>query len=78
MYIMALRSSIEFSGLNGIADLAQKMVETKKGQCLPFSLLAVGIGTYLTSCNSYRGEGVLCYEGCEEPVAQSNGRSKDG
>ncbi|XP_028955524.1 uncharacterized protein [Malus domestica] len=47
MYIMDLRSSIEFSGLNGIADLAQKMVETEKDSVYPLVYLLLTLALIL-------------------------------
>ncbi|XP_016650816.1 PREDICTED: uncharacterized protein LOC103321691 [Prunus mume] len=46
-YIMDMRSSIEFSGLNGIADLAQKMVETKKDSVFPLVYLLLTLALIL-------------------------------
>ena len=40
-YIFDVRSSIEFSKLEGICDLAQKMVETKKNMVYPLVYLLV-------------------------------------
>ena len=40
-YILDMRSSIEFSNLLGIGDLAQKMVETKKHVVYPLVYLLV-------------------------------------
>ncbi|XP_020422138.1 uncharacterized protein LOC109949841 isoform X1 [Prunus persica] len=46
-YIMDMRSSIEFSGLNGIADLSQKMVETKKDSVFPLVYLLLTLALIL-------------------------------
>jgi hypothetical protein len=42
-YIFYVRSSIEFSRLEGICDLAQKMVETKKNVVYPLVYLLVSL-----------------------------------
>ncbi|XP_021828838.1 uncharacterized protein LOC110769211 isoform X3 [Prunus avium] len=46
-YILDMRSNIEFSGLNGIADLAQKMVETKKDCVFPLVYLLLTLALIL-------------------------------
>ena len=46
-YIIYMRSSIEFSNLLGIGDLAQKMVETKKHVVYPLVYLLVKLALIL-------------------------------
>ena len=46
-YIIDMRSSIEFSNLLGIGDLAQKMVETKKHVVYPLVYLLVTLALIL-------------------------------
>ncbi|XP_057464445.1 uncharacterized protein LOC130754290 [Actinidia eriantha] len=52
-YIVDMRSSNDFSRLNGISDLAKKMVETGKKQSLSISLLAFDFGINIAGCNCY-------------------------
>ena len=55
-YIYDVRSSIEFSKLEEICDLAQKMV--------------VGdFGINFTNCDCHCGKSIFCYEDCEESIA---------
>ena len=42
-YIFDVRSNIEFSKLEGICDLAQKMVETRKNVVYPLVYLLVSL-----------------------------------
>ena len=68
-YIYDVRSSIEFSKLKGICDLAQKMVETKKKCGLSISLLVGDFGINFTSCDYHYEKSIFCYEDCEESIA---------
>ena len=68
-YIFYVRSSIEFSKLEGICDLAQKMVETKKTCGLSISLLIGEFGINLTSCDCHCEKSIFYYENCEESIA---------
>ncbi|KAH9805856.1 TTF-type domain-containing protein [Citrus sinensis] len=47
VYIMDMQSSVEFSGLNGIGDLAQKMVETNKHKVFSLVYLLVTLALVL-------------------------------
>jgi hypothetical protein len=76
MYIIDLRNDNEFSSIEGITSLAEKMVKTKKNL---FSLIymcvcvCVGARAYkiivtITNCNYnyYTGEGFFHYAYCQE------------
>ena len=63
-YIIDMRSSIEFSNLLGIKDLARKMVETKKHVVHPLVYLLV-----LASCDCHSRESIFSYEDSEESIA---------
>ena len=47
VYIMDMQSSVEFSRLNGIGDLAQKMVETNKHKVFSLVYLLVTLALVL-------------------------------
>ena len=68
-YIFDVRSSIEFSKLEGICDLAQKMVETKKNMVYPLIYLLVSLALTLpVAIARYYGKSIFCYEDCEESI----------
>ena len=64
-YIIDMRSSIEFSNLLGIGDLAHKMVETKKHVVYLLVYLLVTLALIL-SCDCHSRESIFSYEDCEE------------
>ncbi|KAI5335394.1 hypothetical protein L3X38_025527 [Prunus dulcis] len=72
-YIWDMSSNNKFTELKGITDLAQKMVETKKGSDLPFSVLASDTSVNPTCCDRKCRTSVFYYEYCEESVTQLNG-----
>ncbi|KDO85032.1 hypothetical protein CISIN_1g041483mg, partial [Citrus sinensis] len=47
VYIMDMQSSVEFSGLNGISNLAQKMVKTNKHKMFSLVNLSVTLSLLL-------------------------------
>ena len=63
-----VRSSIEFSKLKGICDIAKKMVETKKCD-ISISLLISEFGINLISCDCHYRKNIFNYENCEELMA---------
>ena len=67
-YIFDVRSNIEFSKLEGICDLAQKMVETKKKWGISISLLIGEFDINLTSCDCHCRKSIFSYEDCEESI----------
>ena len=68
-YIFDVRSSIEFSKLEGICDLAQKMVETKKNMVYPLIYLLVSLALTLpVAIARHYGKSIFCYEDCEESI----------
>ncbi|KAK2654286.1 hypothetical protein Ddye_014142 [Dipteronia dyeriana] len=64
-YITDMRSSVEFSELNGLTELTQKLVEKKKDKVFPLVYL-LDIGLTTTSCNCYSRKSVFCYKYCED------------
>ena len=67
-YIFDVRSSIEFSKLEEICDLAKKWLRLKKSG-LSISLLIGDFGINFTSCDCHYGNSIFCYEDCEELIA---------
>jgi hypothetical protein len=63
-YIFNVHFSIEFSKLQEICDLAQKMVETKKSCDISFSLFIGDFGINLTSCDCHSRKSIFSYEDC--------------
>ncbi|XP_021829669.1 zinc finger MYM-type protein 1-like [Prunus avium] len=65
-YIFDMKSSSVFSGLKGISDLGEKLVETKKDRVYPLVLLARDTGTNPTCCDCLCGKSIFCYEYIEK------------
>lgn len=69
-----MRSSGEFSMLNGINALAEKLFLTKKSIFLSFSLLTCQIGIDINGIHTKYRKDIFCDE-CEKLTAESDGRS---
>jgi hypothetical protein len=67
-YIINLCGDDEFSGIEGIASLVEKMVKTKNKEefDISISIYAYQIVITSTCCNCYSGESFFCYAYCQE------------
>jgi hypothetical protein len=61
-YIINLHGDDEFSGIEGIASLVEKMVKTKNKEEFDISISIYAS----TCCNCYNGESFFCYAYCQE------------
>ena len=61
-YVTDVKSDDRFSELKSISDLAQKLVETKKGFCISFGIYAFKIMLDSTYCYCFCGKIIFCDE----------------
>ena len=65
-YIIDLCGDDEFSSIEGIASLAEKMIKNKEEFNIFISIYAYQIIITSTSCNCYSRKSFFCYVYCQE------------
>ena len=69
-YIVDMRSDDRFSKLKGISDVAKRLVESKKGCCIPFNVFTYEISFVFANCCCNYGKSIFYNETSEESDAQ--------
>ncbi|KAL7250692.1 hypothetical protein ACSBR1_012669 [Camellia fascicularis] len=69
-FIIDMWSSVEFSNLKGISDVARKMVKTRKERIFISWFTNCYFGTDITCCDCHNREGIFYAKDCKKQASQ--------